>query len=164
MAEAAADLPRYAVGAGYHPSGLTVLRERIARGFTERGLPTTVDQIMVTNGVQHAVDMILRLLVSPGQSVLVESPSYPNVLVALRAHRARVSTANLDPALGVGRRRTALARSGPAAPRVAYLIPEFQNPTGHLMPQSLREQLPAVAHRAGTDLIVDESFVDLAVR
>ncbi len=40
VAEAATDLPRYAVGVGYHPSGLTVLRERVARGFTERGLPT----------------------------------------------------------------------------------------------------------------------------
>ncbi len=160
VAEAAADLPRYSVGVGYHPSGLTVLRERVARGFSERGLPTTVDQIMVTNGVQHAVDMILRLLISPGQSVLVESPSYPNVLVALRAHRARVNTANLDPDSGWDD-DLLLSQVRSSRPTVAYVIPEFQNPTGHLMPQSLREQLPAVAHRAGTDLIVDESFVDL---
>jgi DNA-binding transcriptional MocR family regulator len=46
-------------------------------------------------------------------------------------------------------------------PRLAYLIPEFQNPTGHLMPAPLREQLVATAQRAGTDLVIDESFVDL---
>jgi len=48
-------------------------------------------------------------------------------------------------------------------PRAAYLIPEFQNPTGHLMPTGLRELLPAVAHRSDTDLVIDESFVDLAL-
>jgi DNA-binding transcriptional MocR family regulator len=162
VAEAAVDLPRYGVGVGYHPSGLAVLRERIAQGFADRGLPTTVDQIMVTNGVQQAVDLILRLLVSPGQSVLVESPTYANVLVALRAHRARVSTANLDPASGWDE-DALLSQVRSSRPAVAYLIPEFQNPTGHLMQEGLRVQLPAVAHRAGTDLIIDESFVDLYI-
>jgi DNA-binding transcriptional MocR family regulator len=48
-------------------------------------------------------------------------------------------------------------------PRAAYLVPEFQNPTGHLMDVALRERLPRSAHAAGTDLIVDESFVDLSL-
>ena len=46
-------------------------------------------------------------------------------------------------------------------PRLAYVIPEFHNPTGHLMPAELRERLVATAHAAGTELVVDESFVDL---
>lgn len=159
-AEALADLPRYTGGAGYHPSGLAPLREMVAARFTERGLPTHADQILITSGVQHAVDLILRLAVSPGQSVLVESPTYPNVLAALRAHRVRISTDNLDPQTGWDAAMLLGAlRSG--RPALAYVIPEYQNPTGHLMPVGLREQLPAAAHRAGTDLIVDESFVDL---
>jgi len=159
-AAALADLPRYTGGAGYHPSGLAPLREVVAARFTERGLPTHADQILITSGVQHAVDLILRLAVSPGQSVLVESPTYPNVLAALRAHRVRISTDNLDPQTGWDAAMLLGAlRSG--RPALAYLIPEYQNPTGHLMPVGLREQLPAAAHRAGTDLIVDESFVDL---
>jgi DNA-binding transcriptional MocR family regulator len=48
-------------------------------------------------------------------------------------------------------------------PRVAYVIPEFHNPTGHLMGAALRERLVAAAHSAGTELIVDESFVDLSL-
>ena len=162
VAEAAADLPRYTVGVGYHPSGLTALRERVAQGFTDRGLPTHVEQILITNGVQHAVDLLLRLLVSPGQSVLVESPTYPNVPAALRAHRTRVSTTNLDPATGWDE-ELLLSQVRAGRPTLAYLIPEFQNPTGHLMPVGLRELLPAVAHRADTDLVIDESFVDLAL-
>jgi DNA-binding transcriptional MocR family regulator len=160
VAQAVEDLPRYARTAGYQPSGLPALRERVAQAFVDRGLPTHADQILITSGVQHAVDMILRLLVSPGQSVLAESPTYPNVLVAFGAHRARVSTANLDPASGWDA-ELLLSQVRASQPTLAYLIPEFQNPTGHLMPASLRELLPAVAHRAGTDLIVDESFVEL---
>jgi DNA-binding transcriptional MocR family regulator len=160
IGEAADDLPQFSIGAGYHPSGLTVLRERVAQGFTDRGLPTHLDQIMITSGVQNAVDLLLRLLLSPGQSVLVESPSYPNVLVALRAHRARVLTDNLDPQTGWDDEMLLSAiRTG--RPTLGYLIPEYHNPTGHLMPVALRERLPATAHRAGTDLIVDESFVDI---
>jgi DNA-binding transcriptional MocR family regulator len=48
-----------------------------------------------------------------------------------------------------------------ARPKLAYLIPDFQNPTGHLMPAPLRERVVATAHAVGTDLVVDESFVDL---
>ncbi|HEY7222371.1 MAG TPA: PLP-dependent aminotransferase family protein [Micromonosporaceae bacterium] len=161
VAAAVEELPSYATRAGYHPSGLPDLRERIATAFTQRGLPTTSDQILVTSGVQHAVDLILRLLVGPGQSVLVESPTYPNVLAAVPGHRARLVTTNLDPAAG-WEEDLLLAEVRSSRPAVAYLIPEFQNPTGHVMPQRLRALLPTVAHRAGTDLIVDESFVDLS--
>src|SRR5690349_12402249 len=69
-AEAVADLPGYTGGAGYQPMGLAVLREVIARSYVERGLPTDPDQIMVTSGVQHALDLLLRLLVAPGARVL----------------------------------------------------------------------------------------------
>jgi DNA-binding transcriptional MocR family regulator len=155
-------LPAYASGAGYHPAGLPVLRERVAAAFAARGLPTAPDQILITSGVAQAVDLILRLLVAPGQPVLVESPTYPNTLAALRTHRARVVTTNLDPAAG-WEEDLLLAELRSSRPAVAYLIPEFQNPTGHVMPRRLRELLPATAHRAGTDLIVDESFVDLSL-
>jgi DNA-binding transcriptional MocR family regulator len=162
-AEAVGDLSRYTGGAGYHPSGLAPLREVVARRFADRGLPTHPDQVLITSGVQHAVDLILRLVVSPGQSVLVESPTYPNVLAALRAHRLRVSTDNLDPQTGWDA-ALLLASLRAGRPALAYVIPDFQNPTGHLMPVSLREQLPAAAHRAGTDVIADESFVDLPLQ
>jgi DNA-binding transcriptional MocR family regulator len=161
VTSAMADLPPYLTGAGYHPAGLPVLRERVAAIFSARGLPTAPDQILVTSGVQHAVDLILRLLVAPGQPVLVESPSYPNVLAAVRAHRTRVITTNLDPSVGWDE-DLLLAEVRASRPAVAYLIPEFQNPTGHVMPHRLRERLPVTAHRAGTDLIIDESFVDLS--
>src|ERR671914_2334834 len=68
--EAAAELPRYTGGLGYYPVGLGVLREAVAAWYAGRGLPTTADQIMITNGVQQALDLVLRLLVPPGSRVL----------------------------------------------------------------------------------------------
>lgn len=160
-AEALADLPGYLSGAGYHPTGLVELRAAVAQSYARRGVPTSPDQIMITSGVQHALDLALRLLVPVGQPVLVESPTYPNALAAVVGRRGRVLTHGL-PESGWDA-ELLLSTLRQTRPRLAYLVPEFQNPTGHLMDAGLRERLPAAAHAAGTDLIVDESFVELAL-
>ncbi|MCZ7379381.1 MocR-like transcription factor YczR [Micromonospora sp. WMMC250] len=158
---AAEDLPRYLGGAGYHPTGIIELREAVAAGYTARGLPTSADQIMVTSGTQHALDLVLRLALAPGGSVLVESPTYPNALAALAGRRARITTHGLAADADGWDSDLLLASLRQTRPKLAYLIPEFQNPTGHLMPAALRERVVAAAHAVGTDLVVDESFVDL---
>ncbi|GAA2651674.1 MocR-like transcription factor YczR [Paractinoplanes durhamensis] len=154
------DLPRYLGSAGYLPSGLVELRDAVAAGYTARGVTTSAEQILITAGTQQALDLVLRLSVPVGSPVLVETPTYPNALAALAARRARISTHGLDSATGWDSEMLLEAlRQG--RPRCAYLIPEFHNPTGHLMDAGLRERLVATAHAAGTELIVDESFVDL---
>ncbi|WP_432954747.1 PLP-dependent aminotransferase family protein [Micromonospora haikouensis] len=158
---AAEDLPRYLGGAGYHPTGVIELREAVAAGYTARGLPTSSDQIMVTSGTQHALDLVLRLALAPGGNVLVESPTYPNALAALAARRARITTHGLATDAAGWDADLLLGSLRQGRPKLAYLIPDFQNPTGHLMPAELRERVVAAAHAAGTDLVIDESFVDL---
>jgi DNA-binding transcriptional MocR family regulator len=157
---AAEDLPRFLGSAGYHPIGLMELRETVAAGYSGRGVPTSPEQILITSGTQQALDLVLRLSVPAGASVLVESPTYPNALAALSARRARISTHGLDAADGWDGEML-LGALRQTRPRLAYVIPEFHNPTGHLMPVELRERLAATAHAAGTELVVDESFVDL---
>jgi DNA-binding transcriptional MocR family regulator len=159
VAGAVADLPPYLAGTGYHPMGLPVLREAVAAEYATRGLPTTADQIMVTSGVQHALDLLLRLLVAPGQRVLVETPTYPNALTAFVTHRARMHTYALGPTGWDGDLLLGTLRD--ARPRLTYVIPDYHNPTGHLMDLALRQRLPPAAHAAGSDLVVDESFVDM---
>lgn len=157
---AASRLAGYAGGHGLHPAGIGELREAVAAGYARRGLPTSAEQILVTNGVQHALDLVLRLLAPPGSGVLVESPTYPNSLAACTARGARLATHPVDAATGWDE-ELLLGALRQVRPRLAYLIPEFHNPTGHLMPARLRERLAATAHLAGVDLVVDESFVDL---
>ncbi|HZN18681.1 MAG TPA: PLP-dependent aminotransferase family protein [Micromonosporaceae bacterium] len=160
-AEAVHELPRYLGGPGYHPAGLPELREAVATRYAQRGLPTSPEQVMVTSGVQHALDLVLRLLATPGQPVLVESPTYPNALAGLASRRARIATYGLPD--GGWEADLLLDTVRQVRPRLAYVIPEFHNPTGHLMPARLREQLAATVHVTGTDLVVDESFVELAL-
>lgn len=158
---AAGELPRYLGGLGYHPSGLPELREAVAQTYVDRGLPTSADQILIANGTQHALDLVLRLLLPPTAPVLVESPTYPNAMASLLAKRARIATH------GMGRggwdEELLLGALREVRPRLAYVIADFHNPTGHLMPVALRERLAATVHASGSELVVDESFVDLAL-
>ncbi|WP_018350688.1 aminotransferase class I/II-fold pyridoxal phosphate-dependent enzyme [Longispora albida] len=159
--EAVEELPAHAGRSGYTPIGLEALRGALAARYTERGLPTTPGQILICGGAQQAFDLCLRLLLSPGEQALVEAPTYANALVALTANRARVAAYGLTPTGWDPEAIGSALRQG--RPRIGYLIPDFHNPTGHLMPADLREQLAVAAHQAGTDLIVDETFAELPI-
>ncbi|MFI5583841.1 PLP-dependent aminotransferase family protein [Amycolatopsis sp. NPDC051758] len=147
---------------GYQERGLLGLREKIARRYTERGLPTTPAQVMVTNGAHHAFVLVLRMLSGPGDRVLVEQPTYPNALEAIRAAHAIPVPVALDP---TGERGWDIAGVDAAlrqtSPRFAYLVVDFQNPTGLRLDAEGRERLGAVLARARTPVVVDETLVEL---
>jgi len=156
---AVARLGGYAEGHGYHPAGLPELRAVLADRYTRAGVPTGPEEILVTTGAQQALDLLLRLLAAPGERMLLESPTYPNALAALGQSRLAAATVavgpdgwDLDPVL-----------PGLAAGhfRMAYLIPDFHNPTGALLGTDGRHRLLRAARAGGTPLVVDETFADL---
>jgi DNA-binding transcriptional MocR family regulator len=153
-------LPRYTAEDGYDPSGLAVLRAAVAARFCERGVPTSADQILVTNGALHGLDLLLRLLAGPGERVLTDLPTYPGALDAIRAHRARTVPVPLADG-GDWHVEQLSATLRQAAPRLAYLVPDYQNPTGALMDETSRRAVLSAARRAGTVVVVDETFVGL---
>jgi DNA-binding transcriptional MocR family regulator len=157
---AAAALPRYAESEGYEPAGLPVLRAAIANRFTERGLPTSAEQILVSNGAMHAYDLLLQLLIGPGDRVLTELPTYPGAIDAARRIGARIVAVPMAAEGGwdVGAMRTTLRQT---SPRLAYLVPDFHNPTGALIGDDARRDVLRTARQTGTTVIVDESFVEL---
>jgi DNA-binding transcriptional MocR family regulator len=160
-AEALQDLPRYLGGHGYFPTGIPVLQEAVAASYDARGLPTDPAQIMVVPGALSALTIVAQALVRGRDRVLVESPGYPNAFAALRRAGARLVGAPMDvdgwdlDTIGRALRTT--------RPPLAYLIPDFQNPTGNLMPNAQREELAALLRRTGTVAIVDESHQALAL-
>nr|WP_240779765.1 PLP-dependent aminotransferase family protein [Nonomuraea zeae] len=161
MLEAVEDLPRYGMGNGYDPMGLPVLRERIAARYTARGLATRPEQIVVTTGSQHAIQLVTGLLVGTGDPVLVESPTYPHAIDAARLRGARIVPVGISHEgwqsdLVVG----AMRQSGA---RLAYLMPDFQNPTGALMDDATRAAVVGAARRTDTVLLVDETWSELAL-
>ncbi|GAB3441105.1 PLP-dependent aminotransferase family protein [Streptomonospora sediminis] len=148
-------------GIGYSPRGLPELRHAIARRYVERGLPTGPEQIFVTGGAMQAVALLMGMLTDPGDSLLVESPTYPNALDAARRLDARVRTVGVTPSgWDMEHVLDAFRRVKPAA---AYLVPDFQNPTGVLMDDDERAAVVAEARRAGSALIVDEAVAELAI-
>jgi DNA-binding transcriptional MocR family regulator len=160
VVRAASRLTPYLLGDGYEPAGLPVLREAVAARFTARGVPTRADQILITNGSLHGLDLLLRLLVGPGDRVITELPTYPGALDAVRASGGRVVPVPMAREGGwhVDQLRATLRQT---SARLAYLTPDFHNPTGALIPEIDRREVLKVARQTGTMVVVDESFVDL---
>lgn len=160
VAQAVAWLPPLAAGTGYNPLGLPQLREAVAARFTARGLATQPEQVLITNGALHGFDMLLRLLAGPGDRVLTELPTYPGALDALRANGVRVVPVPVSAEHGwhVGQMQATLRQT---SPRLAFLIPDFHNPTGMLVGERERREVLRVARHTGTTVVIDETFVEL---
>ncbi|WP_243717273.1 PLP-dependent aminotransferase family protein [Actinomadura sp. KC345] len=159
VAAAVDELPRHSSGPGYEPAGLAGLRQVIADGYAARGVPTRPDQIVVTTGAQHAFTLLTQVLIEPGDAVMVERPTYPHALGALRRRGARLVPVGVNEGWDVELAAGAMRQ---AAVRTAYTIPDFQNPTGRLMPAADRAALVDAARRADAFLVADETFADLA--
>ena len=157
---ALAALPSYLATDGYLPSGLPELQAVVAESFVRRGLPTSPEQVVITPGALSGVAIVARALSRPGDRVMIESPVYSNAIEALRIGGARVVSSPLADPLGdhgwdldgVG------ATLRQTSPHLAYLIPDFQNPTGHLMSGPDRERYAAMLRATRTTAIVDESL------
>ncbi|WP_232678028.1 PLP-dependent aminotransferase family protein [Nocardioides sp. R-C-SC26] len=160
-ADAVAELPAYLSGHGYYPAGLRPLQEAIAATYAARGLPTDPEQILVTPGALSATTIVARAFLGAGDRALVESPVYPNAMQAIAGAGARLRPLPVDPQgwdLDVVR-----STVRDVAPRLAYLIPDFQNPTGHLMDDEQRAATAAALRRARTVPLIDEAHQPLAL-
>jgi len=159
---AAHALPSYLGDTGFDPIGLPLLRQAIADRYVVRGLETRPDQIMVTIGAQHAIALLARVLLSRGDSALVESPSYPHAFDALRVAGGRLVPVSVTSDDGWDEHglEQALKRTSPA---IAYTMPDFHNPTGRVMSAELRERMLALADRQGTVVIADETMAELRI-
>ena len=158
-------LPGYLAGIaatadhGYHPAGVGALRQLIADRYTRRGLPTSAGQILVTTGAQGAIDLLARHLLSPRDVAVLESPTYPNAITALRHTGARLVPA---PVLAEGYDVELLAETlNGVRPRLAHLVPDFHNPTGALLGTEGRMRMAEAARATTQYLVIDETLADL---
>ncbi len=151
-------LPSVLGSAGYEPFGAEHLRRRIADAYVARGVPTDPDQVVVTPGALAALSIALHALLAPGERVLVDSPTYPGVLGAVAAVRARPTSIALQDHWDLAGWAAATRR---VRPRAAYLIPDFHNPTGLLMDADERVRLARLLQDAGVVAIADETPAEL---
>ncbi|MCW2748941.1 MAG: PLP-dependent aminotransferase family protein [Aeromicrobium sp.] len=152
-------LPGLLATTGYLPDGLPVLRELLAQRYTDRGLPTDPEQIVVTNGALGAVSLLAHTLLSPGQRVVVEGASYPH------AHESFASVGGRLSALPIAESPwdpVALASTlRGSTHRAAYLIPDFHNPTAAIMTDDERGAWSRELRCHDVVPVVDESLRDV---
>lgn len=139
--------------------GAPELRAAVAARAGARGLPTTADDILITTGSQQALTLITATLVEPGDTVLVENPTYLAALQCFGMAGARVIPVPCDEE---GLLPDALAEiTAHERPKLLYSVPTFQNPTGRTLPGERRAEVARTAARAGLWLVEDDPYGDL---
>ncbi|MEU6592798.1 PLP-dependent aminotransferase family protein [Streptomyces sp. NPDC046881] len=152
------------VDSGVATAGLPRLRELIADRYTRAGLATRPEQILVTAGAQAALTLLLDHLHTDRRApVVVENPAYPGALAVLRARRARLLPVPVSAQAGWDLEHLAAAVRR-HRPRLAYLVPDFHNPTGAHMDPAARRTLAALADRHRLTVLADETMRDLDLR
>jgi len=143
----------------YYPLGLSALRKVVAGMYSQSGLETAEEQVLITNGAQAAISLCSALYLQRGDSVLVEDPTYFGALDAFRTVDARIT---MLPVESDGVRPSAIRdRIKSTAARLVYLTPTFQNPTGSIMPAAARREVSRIIVESGVPLIDDGTLADL---
>lgn len=148
----------------YGPTdGLSVLKGELAKLMTRRGTRCAPEELMVTTGSQQGFDLLLRVLVSPGDVVLVEQPAYPATLQALKLQQANVVSMPVDrDGLDVDALAAALdSGTLPGQPKMLYTVPTFTNPTGATLSLERRVKLLELAVRHRLLVVEDDPYGDL---
>ncbi len=143
--------------------GLPILRTSLAALMRERGIQSSTEQVMVTTGSQQAFDLLVRVLIEPGDTVLVEVPAYPATLQALRLAQARIVPVPMDEH---GLQADALAEllqqlPDTQRPKLLYTVPNFSNPRGTLLAAERREALVQLACTHGFWVVEDDPYGEL---
>ena len=143
---------QYGATEGWKP-----LREETAKFLREEvGLDVAESEILPTTGSTQAIDLLLKALVNPGDTVLVEGPSFLGSLQAMRIYGANLVEIPMDEQ---GMDMAALRRAiDEYRPRMLYTIPNFQNPTGVTLAVERRKEIAALAAQYGFVVAEDDPY------
>ncbi len=151
-----AEALQYGSGQG-HPK----LREQICEVMALEGIRANPDDVIVTTGSQQALDLISRIFIDPGDVVLVEAPSYVGALGTFRQYEAQVVHVALDDqGLVPDALREAIASVREAGRKIKflYLIPNYQNPTGVLLPADRRTEILDICREESIFVVEDNPY------
>ncbi len=141
------------------PRGYPPLREHLLAQTRAAGLLRAGDDILVTNGCQQGLDLVQRVLVRDGDTVVVEDPIYPGVSHLLTQAGARVIGVPVGAqGIDIDLLERTLERE---KPRLLVVTPSFQNPTGVTMPLEARSRILALAREAGAVVVENDIYSEL---
>ncbi|TSJ79758.1 PLP-dependent aminotransferase family protein [Rariglobus hedericola] len=145
---------QYGVTEGHLP-----LRQWVAAHLAETvSLSVTPDDIVITHGSQQALDLIAKVLLDPGDLVVTENPAYLGALQVFQAYEAHAVGLASD---AHGLQPTALRaflESSPVRPKLLYLIPNYQNPTGVSLTAARRAEIVRIAAHFGVPVLEDDPY------
>ena len=145
---------QYGATEGYDP-----LRRELAAFMASKGASTAPDGLIVTTGSQQALDLLGKTLISPGDTVIVEAPTFLATIQCFRLYGARLIGAPVDEHGVKADELEQLVRQH--KPRFVYLIPTFGNPSGAMLSLERRLQILAMAARTQTLVVEDDPYGDL---
>ncbi|MGZ8625855.1 MAG: aminotransferase-like domain-containing protein, partial [Actinomycetota bacterium] len=141
-------------GAG---QGSPLLRERLAALMAEEGAVADPEDLVVTTGAQRALDLVGKILIDPGDPIVVEAPAYVGALSAFSAYEPRFLQVDLDDeGMVVDQLEDLLLRG--ERPKFVYTVPNFHNPAGVTMSRRRREQLIALCREAHLPIVEDNPY------
>ncbi|MGI5915848.1 MAG: PLP-dependent aminotransferase family protein [Anaerolineae bacterium] len=136
--------------------GLPALRQQIADLMSEQGMSADMENIVITSGSQQALDLMGRIFLNEGDTVLVESPTFLGALQSFNAYGACYATVPLDEeGARVDLLEEIIART---RPKFMYLLPTFQNPTGVTMSLERRKKVVEIAAEMGVPILEDDPY------
>jgi 2-aminoadipate transaminase len=145
---------QYSTTEGYMP-----LRQLIADKMAGYGIQATADNILITTGAQQALDIIGKILIDPGDKILVETPTYLGAIQAWKMYQAEFVTVPIDvDGICVDARLEEALRAGP---KFMYILPNFQNPAGVTLSMERRQKLVQIADHYGIPIVEDDPYGDL---
>ncbi|MGB5986239.1 MAG: PLP-dependent aminotransferase family protein [Desulfobacterales bacterium] len=145
-----------------HPQGHGLLRQALARFLSPAyGVPVTSENLLITAGASQALDLICTLFTRPGDSVVVEEPSYFLALRIFADHGLKVVGLPLDhQGLRIDKLEQVLAQTRPS---LLYTIPVFHNPAGVTLSAERREALIQLCRHHDLPIVADEVYHLLAL-
>ena len=146
---------QYAASEGFAP-----LREWVAAELCGQGLKVDADQVIITTGSQQGLDLVGKVLIDPGSTVAVESPTYLGALQAFAPYEPEFVAIEGDDDGPLPEALDAACFAGSRA-RFVYLLPNYQNPTGRCVPAARRLALVARAAELGLPIVEDNPYGDL---
>jgi 2-aminoadipate transaminase len=139
--------------------GFAPLRRWIAGRMTARGIKASVENVLVTSGSQQGIDLVGKVFVEPGDSIVVENPCYLAALQVFNGHEANIIALESDDCgMRLDQLEQALARS---KPKLIYIVSEFHNPKGTSLSGERREQLIELSRRYRTPILEDDPYSEL---
>lgn len=148
------ELLQYASTQGYLP-----LREKIAARLRATGIPTRADDIMMTQGAQQGLDLVARLMLDPGDGLVVEAPTYLGALAAFNAYQPTYYEIPMqDDGMDINALQRVLMSH---KVKFIYTVPDFQNPTGVVMSVAKRQALIRLANQYDVMILEDNPYRDL---